>query len=166
MKKIAIVCSLFTILVCAGVPSVHAQGTAKTGPAPGTVRDPDLEKDAMHNLTVARHYFRLKKAYVAALQRCEEIIAGNPNFSKIDEVLFLAGESSLNLAESKGKQKPSTYIIHEGDSKRTLNAEEFREVARGYLSQLVNDHPNSSFRKQAEEDLKAVGGLKQTENRN
>src|SRR5262249_33938182 len=84
--------------------TVNAQGTVKNGPDPATVRDPELEKDSLHNLEVARMYFKLRKAYVAALKRCEEIIAGNPTFAKIDEVLYIAGQSSLLLADSKGKQ--------------------------------------------------------------
>src|SRR4029077_16542714 len=92
---------LFVFLVCG--PAVYAQGSVRSGPDPSTIRDPDLEKDSLHNLEVARHYFKLKKAYGAAIRRCEEIIAGNPNFARIDEVLFIAGESSLRLAESKGK---------------------------------------------------------------
>ena len=136
------------MMVCASAPSGLAQGTAKTGPAPAMVRDADLEKDAMHNLEVARHYFKLKKAYLAAIQRCEEVIAGNPNFSRIDEILFIAGESSLMLSRGKGKQVAK------------LSADELRNDAREYLSQLVNDYPNSQFRKQAEEDLKDLGGLK------
>src|SRR2546423_7555689 len=92
-------------------PGVFAQGGAKQGPA--VTRDADLEKDGLHNLEVARHYFKLRKAYVAALERCEEIIAGNPNFSKIDEVLFMAGGSRLNLAPRKGKQRSSHTIIYE-----------------------------------------------------
>src|SRR5216684_985377 len=104
MKKFCLpVICLLALFVAA--PLARAQGNAKQGP--DVLRDPDLEKDSLHNLEVARHYFKLKKAYVAALQRCEEIIAGNPAFSKIDEVLFLAGASSINLAENKGKQKPS-----------------------------------------------------------
>jgi len=157
MKKLCLIaiCSLAVFVV---VPVTRAQGGAKHGPE--VSRDPGLEKDSQHNLEVARHYFKLKKAYVAALQRCEEIIAANPTFAKIDEVLFIAGESSANLADSKGKQSPSTYVIHEGETKRTLKSGEFRELARGYLSQLVNDYPGSSFRKQAEEDLKPLGGPK------
>ena len=42
---------------------------------------------------------------MAAIKRCEEIDAGNPKFAKMDEVLFIAGESSLRLAENKGKQQ-------------------------------------------------------------
>ena len=138
---------LFIVLSCA--PGVYAQGGVRSGPDPSTLRDPDLEKDSLHNLEVARHYFKLKKAYVAAVQRCEEIIAGNPNFAKIDEVLFIAGESNLRLAESRGKQKQSK-----------LTPEQLREGARNYLSQLVTDYPNSSFSKEAEDDLRALGGPK------
>lgn len=131
--------------------------------APVVERDSDMEKDAMHNLEVARHYFKQKKAYVAALQRCEEIIAGNPAFAKIDEVLFIAGDSSAKLADGKGKQPSSIYVIREGEIKRTLKPEEFRSKGQGYLSQLVNDYPQSSFRLQAQEGLKALGGLKPRE---
>ena len=93
----------FVVLSCA--PGVYAQGGVRSGPDPSTLRDPDLEKDSLHNLEVARHYFKLRKAYVAAVQRCEEIIAGNPNFAKIDEVLFIAGESNLRLAEKARANK-------------------------------------------------------------
>lgn len=141
-------------------PAVSAQAKAKTGPDPSTIRDPDLEKDSLHNLEVARNYFKLKKAYVAALKRCEEIIAGNPNFARIEEALYMAGESSLFLAENKGKQSPSLYVNYDGSTKRTLTADEFRELGREYLTRLINDYPSSSFRKQAEEDLLALGSAK------
>ena len=162
MKKfcLLVICSL-ALFVAA--PSARAQGNAKQGP--DVVRDPDLEKDSLHNLEVARHYFKLKKAYIAALQRCEEILAGNPVFSKIDEVLFMAGESSVNLGDSKGRQSSSIYVIHEGATKRTLKPEEFREMARGYLSQLVNDYPDSKFKAAAVEDLKSLGGPKPKESK-
>jgi outer membrane protein assembly factor BamD (BamD/ComL family) len=149
---------MFAILLCA--PAVSGQGKAKTGPDPSTIRDPDLEKDSMHNLEVARNYFKLKKAYVAALKRCEEIIAGNPNFARIEEALFMAGQSSLFLAENKGKQKASLYVNYDGTTKRTLTADEFRELGREYLTRLVTDYPNSSFRRQAEADLAALGSAK------
>jgi hypothetical protein len=149
---------VFAMLLCA--PAVSAQGKAKTGPDPSTIRDPDLEKDSLHNLEVARNYFKLKKAYVAALKRCEEIIAGNPNFARIEEALFMAGESSLFLAENKGKQSPSLYVNYDGSTKRTLTADEFRDLGREYLTRLINDYPNSSFRKQAEEDLLALRSAK------
>ena len=109
---------------------------------------------------MARHYFKLRKAYVAALQRCEEIIAANPAFSRIDEAFFIAGQSSLSLSEGKGKQNPSLYVIHEGETKRTLTADEFRELARGFFSQLLSSYPESKFRGDAENALRALGGRK------
>jgi hypothetical protein len=136
-------------------PATQAQGV-RNGPDPATMRDPDLEKDSHHNLGVAKNYFKLKKAYVAALKRCEEIIAGNPNFAKIDEVLLMAGQSSLWLAEKKGKQSPDLYVIFENGEKRTLTPEQFREMGQGYLNKLVTDFPNSSFAKAAREELSAL----------
>src|SRR5438046_1492616 len=152
---------LFVVLSCA--PGAYAQGGARSGPDPSTLRDPDLEKDSLHNLEVARNYFKLKKAYVAALKRCEEIIAGNPNFARIEEVLFIAGESSLSLAEKKGKQSPSLYVTYDGNTKHALTSEQFREMGRDYLTRLVNDYPQSNFRKQAEEDLSVLGEPKPKE---
>ncbi len=152
---------VFAFVIC--VPAVCAQGAAKNGPDPSTIRDPDLEKDSLHNLEVARNYFKLKKAYVAALKRSEEIIAGNPNFSRIEEVLFIAGESSLSLAEKKGKQNPSLYVSYDGNTKHTLTSEQFREMGRDYLTRLVNDYPQSNFRKQAEDHLSALGEPKPKE---
>lgn len=147
MKKALLTLILFAVAVFASAPDGFAQGAAKTGPDPSLVRDADLEKDSLHNLEVARHYFKLKKAYVAAIKRCEEIDAGNPTFARMDEVLFIAGESSLRLAENKGKQKP-----------KDKTPEQLRVDARVYLSRLVADYPNSSFFKQAQEDLRALGG--------
>jgi outer membrane protein assembly factor BamD (BamD/ComL family) len=134
-------------------PAVYAQGGVKSGPDPSTIRDPDLEKDSLHNLEVARNYFKLKKAYVAALRRCEEIIAGDPNFSNIQEVLLIAGRSSLSLADSKGKQNPSLYS-------KSTTPEQFRDMGRDYLTKLVKDYPDSAFAKDAQDDLSALGEVK------
>ena len=148
---------LFVVIGIA--PPAYGQGV-RTGPDPSTLRDPDLERDSHHNLQVARNYFKLKKAYVAALKRCEEIIAGNPNFSKIEEVLLMAGQSSLWLSEKKGKQDPNLYLSFEGGEKRTLTSEQFREMGRDYLKKLINDYPESPFAKQAQEELRAFESLK------
>ena len=155
MKKFLLPIVALASIFCAS-STIFAQG-AKQGPVIN--RDSDMEKDGLHNLEVARQYFKLRKAYVAALQRCEEVIAGSPEFSKIDEVLFIAGESSLNLAEAKGKQKPSQYLGGH------LTPDEFREKAREYLSQLVNEHPESKFRDDALADLKILGGVKAKESK-
>ena len=145
---------LLAVLIVA--PASYAQGGVKSGPDPATMRDPDLEKDSYHNLEVARNYFKLKKAYVAALKRCEEIIAGNPNFAKIEEVLLMAGQSSLWLSENKGKQNPNLYVSFEGGEKRTLTSEQFREMGIDYLKKLINDYPNGEFAKQAQEELRTL----------
>jgi hypothetical protein len=143
---------LFVLFVA--VPT-SAQGV-RSGQDPALLRDPDLERDSQHNLEVAKNYFKLKKAYVAALKRCEEIIAGNPNFAKIEEVLLMAGQSSLWLADKKGKQSPDLYVSFEGGEKRTLTSEQFREMGRGYLTKLITDYPESPFAKQAKEELRLL----------
>jgi outer membrane lipoprotein YfiO len=149
---------LFALLVIA--PASFAQGGVKSGPDPSTLRDPDLERDSYHNLEVARNYFKLKKAYVAALKRCEEIIAGNPNFAKIEEVLLMAGQSSLWLSQNKGKQRPDQYVSFEGGEKRTLTSEQFREMGVDYLKKLINDYPNGQYAKQAQEELRTLDSPK------
>ena len=143
---------LLVVALFVAAPMTRAQGV-RQGPDPSTLRDPDLERDSLHNLEVARNYFKLKKAYVASLKRCEEIIAGNPNFAKIEEVLLMAGQSSLWLADKKGKQSPDLYVIFEDGKKRTLTSEQFREMGRDYLNKLIKDHPDSPFAKEAREEL-------------
>jgi Outer membrane lipoprotein len=153
---------LFPILLVLFVaPSTFAQGGVKSGPDASTLRDPDLERDSLHNLEVAKNYFRLKKAYVAALKRCEEIIAGNPNFEKIDEVLLMAGQSSLWLSQNKGKQRPEQYVSFDGGEKKTLTSQQFREMGVDYLNKLIKDYPESQFAKQATAELQTLEGPKQ-----
>src|SRR6267143_1474116 len=147
MKKVFLTLVVVVMAALVGASASYGQGRAKTGPDPATIRDSDLEKDSLHNLEVARHYFKLKKAYVAAIKRCEEVDAGNPNFARMDEVLYIAGESSLRLAENRGKQKT-----------KEKTPEQLRQDARVYLSRLVAGYPNSTFLKQADDDLKALGG--------
>ena len=147
-------------LAFVAVPSLHAQ-TGQNVPDSSLVRDAELERDSNHNLEVAKNYFKLKKAYVAALKRCEEIIAGNPNFAKIEEVLLMAGQSSVWLSQNKGKQNPNLYVSFEGGEKRTLTSEQFREMGRQYLTKLVTDYPNGEFTKQAQEELQALDKTRQ-----
>jgi outer membrane protein assembly factor BamD (BamD/ComL family) len=146
MKKAALIVSLVTMALVCVAAEARAQGNAGRGPDASTMRDADLEKDSLHNLEVAQQYFKLKKAYVASLKRSEEIIAGNPNFAKIDEALYIAGMSNLYLSQNRGKQKASLPPV------------KHREEARLYLSQLVNEHPDSSLRKQALDALRDLGG--------
>ena len=144
MKKFLVTTVIALALFVMAPAAAWAQPGAKRGP--DVVRDADMEKDSLHNLEVARQYFTLRKAYKASLARCEEIIAGNPTFSKIDEVLWIAGESSLRLSANKGKQSVKTAT------------DKLRGDARDYLSMLVNNYPDSKFKGGALEDLKALCG--------
>jgi len=149
MKKLALTICGLVLLVCGASASARAQTGAVREPDQATsLRDPLLEADSMKNLEAARLYFKLRKAYRASLARSEEIIAGNPNFSRIDEALYMAGMSHLYLSQKKGKQPP------------TLDAEMHLEEARRYLSQLVNDFADSEFHKKAELELKNIGEVK------
>ena len=163
MKKVSIIAVVLVTALFLSVSASYGQGRAKTGPDPSLIRDSDLEKDSLHNLEVARHYFKLKKAYLAALKRCEEIDAGNPTFAKMDEVLYIAGESSLKLADSGGKQKTKNVLPNDVQAKERQDTkyktpDELRLDARVYLTRLIADFPNSAFSKQAESDLQALGG--------
>src|SRR5690349_12878491 len=155
MRKSFIWMMVLLAAMVIAAPMARAQGV-RTGPDPSTLRDPDLERDSLHNLEVARNYFKLKKAYVASLKRCEEIIAGNPNFAKIEEVLLMAGQSSLWLADKKGKQSPDLYVVFDGGEKKTLTSQQFREMGRDYLNKLIKDHPASPYAKEAREELAAL----------
>ena len=147
MKKMLLMFTAATFALVLSAPETKAQGALKTGPDATTVRDAELEKDSAHNLEVAWHYFKLKKAYVAALKRCEEIIAGNPTFARMDKVLYVAAESSLMLSQNKGKQ-----------AAKDKTPEQLKEDARDYYSQLVLDYPQSEFLKEAQAKLSSLGG--------
>ena len=157
--KIKVSVFVLLLVLFVGAPSTQAQGV-RSGPDPSTFRDPDLERDSHHNLEVAKNYFKLKKAYVAALKRCEEIIAGNPNFAKIEEVLLMAGQSSIWLSEGKGKQTPNLYVTFDGGEKKTLTSEQFREMGREYLKKLIELYPNGEHAKQAQEELNRLPASK------
>ncbi len=162
MKKVIVMLVVLVTALFVPASASFGQGKAKTGPDPSTIRDSELEKDSLHNLEVARHYFKLKKAYLAALKRCEEIDAGNPNFAKMDEVLYIAGASSARLAESGGQQKtkivlPDELLAKEKHDLKYKTPDELREDARVYLSRLLTDFPKSAFRTQAESELQALG---------
>jgi outer membrane protein assembly factor BamD (BamD/ComL family) len=144
MKKLFLMCGLFLVLTLCVSTSARAQGASR-GPDSSVVRDSELERDSKHNLEVARHYFKTRKAYVSALSRCEEVYAGNPTFSQIDEIIYLAGMSSLYLSEKRGKQPPKE------------TPEKYRENARNYLTHLVTQFPDSEFREDAEKVLRTLG---------
>jgi outer membrane protein assembly factor BamD (BamD/ComL family) len=112
--------------------------------------DPILEADAKHNLDVARQAFRLKKAYKGVLMRFEETYAAYPEFSNIEEFLYLAGMSSYYLSENKGKQKVNLKSDKEKDK---FAPEKLREDAVAYFSLLLEKNPQSQYKDEAEKVL-------------
>jgi outer membrane protein assembly factor BamD (BamD/ComL family) len=148
MKKLFLACCGLTLLAF-GAAGARAQGAgAAKGPDLSVMADAELEKEALHNLEVAKHYFKMKKAYVAAATRAEEIVAGYPKFTRTDEALYIAGMSNLYLSEGKGKQKSPAP------------ADKLRDEARAYLSRIVEEFPDSDFRGRAEDELRRLGGAK------
>ncbi|HLL73253.1 MAG TPA: outer membrane protein assembly factor BamD [Pyrinomonadaceae bacterium] len=148
MKKLLLACCLVCFAVGA-TETARAQENQKPTAAGQDLEAPALPDelliaDAKKNLKAAQLYYT-RKAYVGALQRCEETIAVFQRFNKFDEVLYIAGMSSARLSRKEGKQPPA------------LAADKYVVLARQYLTQLVSEHPKSGFRKRAEEELRALG---------
>ena len=120
--------------------------------------DPLLEQDAKHNLDVAWQAFRpARKAYKQVLLRFEETFAAYPEFSGMDEFLYLAGMSSYYLSKNEGKQKVNLK------NQRELNRyrpERLREDAVAYLSSLIEKYPDTPRRAEAEKVLSELKPVK------
>lgn len=120
-------------------------------------RDPVLEADAKHNLDVAWQSYRLKKAYKGVIMRFEETYAAYPDFSKIDEFLYLAGMSSFYLSDNKGRQKVDLKLEKEKDK---FAPTKLREDAAAYFSTIVEKYPQSKYRDEAGRKLSELKGQK------
>ena len=155
MKNIALILGAAALAAGLAAGAAAQTGTVAKGPDPSVIRDTEIEKDARHNLEVARHYFKMKKAYFASFKRAEELIEGYPEFTRLDEALYIAGMSSLYLSEGKGKQRPPSLTP---DDAEMYKPEKLRAAARDYLSRLVRGYSGSKFRKEAEEALAALEG--------
>ena len=115
------------------------------------VLDTVMERDAKHNLEVAKQYYSpLKKAYKSVIDRFEETYAAYPEFTAIDEFLYLAGMSSYYLSEGKGKQKVNLKIEREREK---YAPEKLRTDAVTWLSTVVEKYPDSKYRSDAEKTL-------------
>ena len=146
----------FFLLILAVLAFSAAPTLAQRNIDPAIDRDPLLETDAKHNLDVAWQAFKpLKKAYKQVILRFEETFAAYPEFSRMDEFLYLAGMSSHYLSENKGRQKID--LKTEKDKER-FAPEKLRENAVAYLSMLVEKYPDSKYREEAQ---KTLGSLKQ-----
>jgi outer membrane protein assembly factor BamD (BamD/ComL family) len=134
-----------------------ATGLAQRNVTPAIDRDPILEADAKHNLDVAWQSYKLKKAYKGVIMRFEETYAAYPDFSKIDEFLYLAGMSSFYLSDNKGRQKVDLKLEKEKDK---FAPTKLREDAVAYFSTIVEKHPQSRYRDDAERKLAELKGQK------
>ena len=85
--------------------------------------------------------------------RFEETYAAYPEFSKIDEFLYLAGMSSYYLSENKGKQKVDLKLEKEKDK---FAPAKLREDAKAYLSTLIEKYPDSKFVDDAKKTLAVI----------
>jgi outer membrane protein assembly factor BamD (BamD/ComL family) len=137
------------ILLCLFAYSGTA--SAQRNVTPAIDRDPLMEADAKHNLDVAWQAFGpARKAYKQVLLRFEETFAAYPEFSKIDEFLYLAGMSSYYLSDNKGKQKVDYKSEKE---KLKFDPARLREEAKMYLGMLVEKYPQSKYKAEAEKTL-------------
>src|SRR5687767_325658 len=99
MKKAFLIFGLLVTFFAASAQDASAQ--EKTEQQIEIQSDPLLEVDAKANLEAAQTYFRTRKAYRAVLMRFEETFAAYPNYSKMDEFLYMAGMSSFYLSQNK-----------------------------------------------------------------
>lgn len=86
---------------------------------------------ALHELKVATFYFTIRESAQAAQMRTEEILNKYPNFSRLDEALFLHA--------------------------RAMELQEDTETASRDLSRIVTSFPHSDFAERAKDTLKKWG---------
>jgi outer membrane protein assembly factor BamD len=86
---------------------------------------------ALHELKVARFYFDIRESAVAAQMRTEEILNKYPNFTLLDEALFMHA--------------------------RAMEVQEDTETASRDLARIVTSFPHSEYVERAKETLKKWG---------
>ena len=128
MKSFAIAFIFALTIVFASATAAAAQGPA-SGPVE-PARDQTKEMAAKHNLDVARYYLTKRKAYDGARDRLQEIIETYPDFSRMDEVVFLMGEAHSKLGKT--------------------------ETAVDYYNKLLKTYPDSELVKKARERLERL----------
>jgi outer membrane protein assembly factor BamD (BamD/ComL family) len=145
--------SAFLLALVLGIPAF-----AQRNVTPAIERDPVLEKDAKHNLDVAWQAFKpLKRAYKQVLFRFEETYAAYPDFSKMDEFLYLAGMSSYYLSKNEGRQKVDLKLPKEKDK---FAPQKLREDAEAYLAKMLELNPASPYKDEAQKTLSELKGGK------
>ena len=154
MKKGLHILSCSLLVLGVGISTTFAQRNV----TPAIERDPVLEKDAKHNLDVAWQAFKpLKRAYKQVLFRFEETYAAYPDFSKMDEFLYLAGMSSYYLSKNEGRQKVDLKLPKEKDK---FAPQKLREDAEAYLAKMLELNPASPYKDEAQKTLSELKGGK------
>lgn len=89
------------------------------------------EQLGMHELGITRFYFKYRQGWNAVVSRGRDMLKKYPEFSYVDEVLFLVGSA-------------------------LVEKEDTPEAAK-YFSRLVREFPNSEYRDKAAEFLERFG---------
>jgi outer membrane protein assembly factor BamD (BamD/ComL family) len=118
---------LFAITAVTLGGSTLAQGPGKPIEEP---RDAAKEVAAKHNLDVARWNLSKRKAYEGARDRLQEIIDSYPDFSRMDEVVFLMGEVFLKLGKTEQAVDYYNKLL------KDYAASEFAKKTRARLEEL------------------------------
>ena len=129
MRGMKFIARIFLFAIAAAM----AASTFAQGPARGRIeppRDETQEIVAKHNLDVARYYLTKRKAYEGARDRLQEIIDSYPDFSRMDEVVFLMGEAHYKL----GKKDKATDFYDK--LLKVYPESEFAKKARARLDEL------------------------------
>lgn len=92
----------------------------------------------MHELKVARFYFKQREAYKASASRTKEIIEKYPQFSRSDEALFLLG---VSLFEQEDTEEAVKYFQRLA---KFYPESEFYEETVGYLKRLDAEVPEAA----------------------
>jgi outer membrane protein assembly factor BamD (BamD/ComL family) len=110
-----------------------ASAASGQGPARGRIeplRDETMEVAAKHNLDIARWYLTKRKAYDGARDRLQEVIDTYPDFSHMDEVIFLMGEVHVKLDKKEEAGDFYNKLL------KTFPSSEFAKKARARLDEL------------------------------
>lgn len=151
MKRLFL--GIFAAVFLFSIPAV-----AQRNVTPAIDRDPLLEADAKHNLDVAWQAFKPgKKAYKQVLLRFEETFAAYPDFSKMDEFLYLAGMSSFYLSKNEGKQKVNLKIEKEREK---YDPAKLKQDAVAYFNMMLERNAESPYKGEVDKILKELQASK------
>lgn len=151
MKRLFL--GIFAAVFLFSIPAV-----AQRNVTPAIDRDPLLEADAKHNLDVAWQAFKPgKKAYKQVLLRFEETFAAYPDFSKMDEFLYLAGMSSYYLSKNEGKQKVNLKIEKEREK---YDPAKLKQDAVAYFNMMLERNAESPYKGEVDKILKELQASK------